>query len=101
MGWWRSFLAEVFPSWHERRLLREVQAGSDKSFDALERLRRKIALQSKAESLKPARHTREPPLHPNCDNDAKPPRDVAPEREHLPAEAAERATKGATDRGAV
>jgi hypothetical protein len=103
MGWWRSLLAEVFPSWHERRLLREMQAESDKNLDALQKLRRKIAMEDKAESQKPARDVREQPApNPNGYKGPKTPLpEVPPAGDHVPTKAPERAKKDVADRGAV
>jgi len=53
MAWWRSLLAEIFPAWHERRLLRKSQADSGARLDALQRFRRAIAMQDKAGKARP------------------------------------------------
>jgi len=43
MGWLRSLAAEMFPTWHERRLLQQSEADSSASINALEGFRRKLA----------------------------------------------------------
>jgi hypothetical protein len=53
MAWWRSLLAEIFPAWHERQLLRKSQADNGARLDALQRFRRAIAMQDKADKARP------------------------------------------------
>ena len=49
MAWWRSLLAEIFPAWHERQLLRKSQTDNGAGLNALQRFRRTIARQVEAQ----------------------------------------------------
>ena len=60
MVWWHSLLAEVFPSWHERRLLRRLQADNETSLEALQKFRRKIATSDPKQSTRDPREDRAP-----------------------------------------
>jgi hypothetical protein len=42
MKWFRSLAAELFPSWHERRLLRQLKGGNYASLDSLAKLQRTL-----------------------------------------------------------
>lgn len=79
MTWLSGLAAELFPAWHERRLLRRKQAEDD-SLTALDRFRRSIAMQ---DEKSPARDTRETPAdNPKTGEEAKrQPERVAPEGE--------------------
>jgi hypothetical protein len=96
VGWWRSLFAEVFPSWHERRLLSRLQADNEANLDALQRLRRKIAMQDKDEKHR-ATHDR-----PNSNQRVDPSRVEAPAASRqVSTESSEQAKKSAADRGAL
>jgi hypothetical protein len=102
MKWMRTLAVELFPAWHERRLLRELQAESDAGLDALQRFRRKIAMEDKKQ---PARDVREAPAsNPKGPAPGKveptPPVEVPPTDEHVPEMQPERVRKSAADRGA-
>ena len=45
MQWFRSLAAELFPEWNKRRVRQRLQAESDVGLDALERFRRRVALE--------------------------------------------------------
>ena len=98
MAWLRSLFAEIFPQWHERRLLREFQAKSEANLDALQRYRRKLAMGDKLEQ-QPKRGTREQPTPATGKGTAqKPPAEVPPIGEHVPEKSPERASKGGASR---
>ena len=42
MQWFRSLAAELFPSWHERRLLKQLKGDNYASMNGLAKLRRAI-----------------------------------------------------------
>jgi hypothetical protein len=100
VGWWHSLLSEVFPSWHERRLLRRLQVDNEASRDALQRLRRKIAIQSKYEKRNAMGDPREQPSS-NLDGErvGPPPVKETTARERVPASPQQ--AKGTADRGAL
>jgi hypothetical protein len=69
MAWWRRLLAEIFPAWHERQLLRNSQTDNGAGLNALQRFRMTIARQDEAQLREmPApdsnaqKHTRETSL---------------------------------------
>lgn len=91
MGWWRSFLTEVFPSWHERRLLGRLQADNEANLDALQRLRRKIEMQDRGEKQRATPNQRVDRSRVEAPDASK---QVSPE-------SSEQAKKSAADRGAL
>ena len=121
MKWLRSLAAELFPRWHARQMLRQLQADNEASLDALQKFRRKIAMSGQA--ILPTRDTRNDPA-PNPDSPGKgktretpkpteipedetpvdvrePPAEVPHVGEHVPVKSPERAGKGPADRGAL
>jgi hypothetical protein len=42
MKWFRSLAAELFPWWHERRLLRRLKGDNYASLESMARLRRSL-----------------------------------------------------------
>ena len=52
MKWFRSLAAELFPSWHERRLLKRLKADPSK-LDPLTRLQRTLASAEPVETGRP------------------------------------------------
>jgi len=43
MKWFRSLAAELFPSWHERRLLKQLKGDNHANLEALARPRNTLA----------------------------------------------------------
>ena len=52
MKWVRSLAAELFLSWHQRRLLRQLQSDNEASLNALQNFRRNIAMNDKAKNAR-------------------------------------------------
>jgi hypothetical protein len=52
MKWMRSLAAELFLSWHQRRLLRHLQSDNEASLEALQNFRRKMTMTEEAENVR-------------------------------------------------
>jgi hypothetical protein len=94
----RSLLAELFPTWYERRLVRRWRASNDAGLAAREQFQRRIAMADKAGSAAPGvatpetgglRHEkrdatrtdrREAPVNPKSSGAAKPGPDTSKSR---------------------
>ncbi len=84
MKWLRSLAAELFPTWHERKVLRQLQADSEAGLDALQKYRRRLAM---SDDKAPARDTRDTPAeNPVTGDEANrpPPKEVPNTGEHVP-----------------
>jgi hypothetical protein len=97
MVWWRRFLAEIFPGWHQRRLIASRKADDGSKLSPLQRYRRKIEMSDP----KPVRDVPQNPA-PNPDRASKgdkpasprpPPSEVPHHGEHVPTRTPETAKR--------
>src|SRR5688572_16152 len=99
MVWWRRFLAEVFPGWHQRRLIDPRNFDDVSKLTPLQRYRSKIEMNDPKQPTRDVRENPAPnPIGPNKgDKPASPPRpppsEVPNPGEHVPTRTPETAKR--------